>query len=251
MAVAIKITQEIKDKNERYNIPFVENNAVGKIVKTSFPNKFYVTEPVSGGYATRTDLHEADGFKEIIVPSYNSETQKLGNVVIEVNNNFTYEVINLTQQEIEDRIISQAQSSRDAKLQQATIEQAAQTFQNLEDVETVLANSEAYPLWRDFEDSYSFPLNFKVQDFNAENELKVYKVIQPHNKQSDWIPRIVPALFVLVQPEGATEWEAGASYQIGDIRTYNGVEYECLQPHTAIVGWEPPNVPALWKIYNP
>ena len=30
------------------------------------------------------------------------------------------------------------------------------------------------------------------------------------------------------------------------VRTYNGVTYQCRQAHTAIPGWEPPNVPALW-----
>src|ERR1700722_2038412 len=25
------------------------------------------------------------------------------------------------------------------------------------------------------------------------------------------------------------------------------VEYKCLQAHTSQVGWEPPNVPALWQ----
>lgn len=99
MAKAIKITQEIKDKNAKYRLPFVENNAVGEIVRTSLPTKFYVTEPISGSYQIRTDLHALDGWKDIVEPSYDPETQKLGNTVIEVGNDFTYEVIALTQQE--------------------------------------------------------------------------------------------------------------------------------------------------------
>lgn len=42
-------------------------------------------------------------------------------------------------------------------------------------------------------------------------------------------------------------WEPGTTYQVGDIVTYNGQEYRCVQAHTAIVGWEPPRVPALWQ----
>ncbi|MDP9865690.1 MULTISPECIES: carbohydrate-binding protein [Streptosporangium] len=42
-------------------------------------------------------------------------------------------------------------------------------------------------------------------------------------------------------------WKAGTSYQAGDQVTYNNVTYRCLQAHTAYVGWEPPNVPALWQ----
>jgi chitinase len=28
--------------------------------------------------------------------------------------------------------------------------------------------------------------------------------------------------------------------------SYNGVTYKCIQGHTSLTGWEPPNVPALW-----
>ncbi|WP_425559724.1 carbohydrate-binding protein [Kitasatospora terrestris] len=41
-------------------------------------------------------------------------------------------------------------------------------------------------------------------------------------------------------------WRVGASYRVGDVVTYNGVAYRCVQAHTAYAGWEPPNVPALW-----
>ena len=41
-------------------------------------------------------------------------------------------------------------------------------------------------------------------------------------------------------------WEPHASYAAGDRVTYEGAAYRCLQPHTALPGWEPPGVPALW-----
>lgn len=49
----------------------------------------------------------------------------------------------------------------------------------------------------------------------------------------------------VTQPGGT--WAAGTAYRAGDRVTYNGSTYECLQPHTALTGWEPPNVPALWR----
>lgn len=42
-------------------------------------------------------------------------------------------------------------------------------------------------------------------------------------------------------------WKAGTAYGIGSTVTYGGATYRCLQAHTAITGWEPPNVPALWQ----
>ncbi|MCI3934355.1 M20/M25/M40 family metallo-hydrolase [Streptomyces sp. AN091965] len=46
---------------------------------------------------------------------------------------------------------------------------------------------------------------------------------------------------------GETTWQLGATYAAGDIVTYEGVRYRCIQGHTAYPGWEPPNVPALWQ----
>jgi chitin-binding protein len=45
---------------------------------------------------------------------------------------------------------------------------------------------------------------------------------------------------------GSTTWAAGTTYKVGDRVTYAGRSYQCRQAHTAINGWEPPNVPALW-----
>ncbi|MFJ9680220.1 carbohydrate-binding protein [Streptomyces sp. NPDC101194] len=47
-------------------------------------------------------------------------------------------------------------------------------------------------------------------------------------------------------PPGST-WAAGTLYNAGDRVTYGGVAYRCLQAHSAMTGWEPPNVPALWE----
>ncbi|MFG6197240.1 lytic polysaccharide monooxygenase [Nonomuraea sp. JJY05] len=46
-------------------------------------------------------------------------------------------------------------------------------------------------------------------------------------------------------PSGS--WKAGTAYAVGSTVTYNGVTYRCIQAHTALAGWEPPNVPALWQ----
>ncbi|WP_165975897.1 M4 family metallopeptidase, partial [Actinomadura rubrisoli] len=48
-------------------------------------------------------------------------------------------------------------------------------------------------------------------------------------------------------PGDPTAWAEGHAYNAGDVVTYDGVSYRCLQPHTAQPGWTPPNVPALWE----
>ncbi|WP_238014599.1 dioxygenase [Dactylosporangium sp. AC04546] len=42
-------------------------------------------------------------------------------------------------------------------------------------------------------------------------------------------------------------WAPGRAYAVGAQVTYGGVTYRCLQAHTSMTGWEPPNVPALWQ----
>ncbi|MEV1005413.1 carbohydrate-binding protein [Nonomuraea sp. NPDC050202] len=55
-----------------------------------------------------------------------------------------------------------------------------------------------------------------------------------------------PAAYGAVQ-QMAAAWAPWTSYAVGAVVTHNGVDYVCLQAHTSQPGWEPPNVPALWK----
>lgn len=43
-------------------------------------------------------------------------------------------------------------------------------------------------------------------------------------------------------------WQQGASYDVGDVVSYGGLEYRCIQAHTAYApDWTPPQTPALWQ----
>ncbi len=41
-------------------------------------------------------------------------------------------------------------------------------------------------------------------------------------------------------------WQPNTAYAVNARVTFNGAQFQCLQAHTSQVGWEPPNVPALW-----
>jgi hypothetical protein len=41
-------------------------------------------------------------------------------------------------------------------------------------------------------------------------------------------------------------WQPGIFYQSGSIVTFGRAQFQCVYPHTAIAGWEPVKVPALW-----
>lgn len=42
-------------------------------------------------------------------------------------------------------------------------------------------------------------------------------------------------------------WAPNTTYAAGDVVTYNGSTFTCVQGHTSLPGWEPSNAPALWK----
>lgn len=42
-------------------------------------------------------------------------------------------------------------------------------------------------------------------------------------------------------------WQPGLSVQIGEVYSYGGFLWRCLQAHTTQTGWEPDKVPALWR----
>jgi len=57
-------------------------------------------------------------------------------------------------------------------------------------------------------------------------------------------------LFVSSQASTAQSipnWAPNTAYSVGALVMFNNVEFQCIQAHTSQVGWEPPNVPALWK----
>ncbi len=79
-------------------------------------------------------------------------------------------------------------------------------------------------------------------------EGKEFRCIQAHKSQADWLTPKVPALWQQQVPEDAANtWQAGISFKSGSLVLYQGIKYKCLQSHTSITGWEPPNVPALWE----
>jgi hypothetical protein len=47
---------------------------------------------------------------------------------------------------------------------------------------------------------------------------------------------------------GAAAWAPNVSYVVGNLVTYGGATYRCIQSHTSLVGWEPPNTPSLWTL---
>jgi len=47
-----------------------------------------------------------------------------------------------------------------------------------------------------------------------------------------------------------TKWAEFTDYTAGQIVTFKGKDYEVLENHTSLPGWEPPTLPALFKLLS-
>ena len=76
---------------------------------------------------------------------------------------------------------------------------------------------------------------------------KLYKVIQTHTVQEDWIPDVSASLFTEVTIEEWPEYVTPSSanpYMTGDKVTFNGVHYICKMDNCV---WSPSEYPSAWE----
>ena len=121
-----------------------------------------------------------------------------------------------------------------AKQLRQLIEQLAVTL----DDETALTGVELFPMW-------AIGKAYAVND-RAQYNGTLYKCIQAHTSQSDWMPSATPALWKTVSLDEYPEWvqPTGAhdAYSIGDKVTYNGQHYVCTSNANVyapdVYGWQ-------------
>lgn len=114
------------------------------------------------------------------------------------------------------------------------IETAASTMTDA----TALTAVELFPVW---EAGKAYAVGDRVQYNDT-----LYKCIQAHTSQSDWMPNATPALWVKVSLDEYPEWvqPTGAhdAYNIGDKVTYNGQHYVCTSDANVyapdVYGWQ-------------
>ena len=107
-------------------------------------------------------------------------------------------------------------------------------------------------------DTWAVGKSYDVGDFvtygvNGVGDPQLYKVVQVHTSQADWVPDVTKSLYVAVglddsgypvwsQPTGSHD-----AYSTGDIVNYNGTLYQSLidgnvySPDTYPAGWEEVN----------
>lgn len=89
-----------------------------------------------------------------------------------------------------------------------------------------------------------------VYGSNAVGDPQLYRVVQGHTSQADWLPSETPALYTPVglNDEGYPVWSkptgAHDAYNTGDIVDYNGALYKSLMDGNV---YSPEEYPAGWE----
>lgn len=94
---------------------------------------------------------------------------------------------------------------------------------------------------------------FLTYGTNAVGDPQLFKVVQNHTSQADWLPSATPSLYTAIglddsgypvwsQPTGAHD-----AYNTGDVVNYNGTLYESLIDGNT---YSPEAYPSGWRIYE-
>lgn len=90
----------------------------------------------------------------------------------------------------------------------------------------------------------AYPMGYKV----VKDDITWESLIPANVTVPGSDPRWWKDLTTVVDPNA---WDQNyKSYGVGDIVTYEGKSYSCLQAHTSQPGWSPADVPALWQDIN-
>ena len=190
----------------------------------------------------------SDGFRIGVTPEYDAETQRLGQRYYDIGNDVvTWYVIDKSEAEIaaqKEALLSQLDNQLDvAKIKyllQLLVEPIIETIEL--DTANISALTSIYKQWRV---NYAYAANDIVV-----SDSSLYRVVQAHTSQNDWLPANTPALYTRFTPAGTVaEWvqPTGAqdAYNTGDRVLFNGSTYESLINANV---WSPTAYPAGWQL---
>ena len=165
---------------------------VAQQLPTTYVVEIESVEYTVENYPALTHLHYEHGWRDLVIPEIDHATEKLGELIYDEDNDVvTYEVLQKTVEEIEQELKQEAKLQQEKAVQSFIAQQAILQAQELSD-EEALQNQSLYPFW---EAGIQVAVGEKRQDWDENNELKLYKCVQAHETQSDWRPKDTPALW--------------------------------------------------------
>jgi hypothetical protein len=164
-----------------------------------------------------------------------------------------------TDEEVAQYLTEQRNEAIEQVKQTLAEQEAEETYGMCQSTLHILPDGDAYNVANQFEPFN--PNGYYYQSQNPDNNNlpdrfyyppngKLYKVLQPHNSQPDWLPTTAVSLYVEVAPPGVVpDWvqPTGAhdAYNTGDRVMFEGNEYESLIDANT---WSPTAYPAGWLL---
>ena len=128
---------------------------------------------------------------------------------------------------------------------------AVQMFAASLSEEQALEVATMYPEW---EAGRSYAVGDILQHgTNSVGDPQLYKVVQAHTSQADWLPEDTPALYDAfgMDEQGYPLWSqptgAHDAYNAGDVVSHNGTLYQSLVDGNV---WEPGAYTGTWEVYT-
>ena len=105
---------------------------------------------------------------------------------------------------------------------------------------------------------YEIGKNYKTGDYftygtNDVGDPQLYKVVQDHTSQADWLPSETPSLYepIGLDESGYPIWSKPSgshdAYSVGDIIDYNGTLYKSIIDGNV---YSPDEYPSGWELYE-
>ena len=105
---------------------------------------------------------------------------------------------------------------------------------------------------KDMFEDWKPDMAYKVGHIRKYNDV-LYRVVQEHTSQADWLPSSTPSLYepIIISEEGYLAWSKPSgshdAYNIGDIVDYNGTLYKSLIDGNV---YSPDEYPAGWELFD-
>lgn len=207
----------------------------------------------AGNFAEQSDeVHESFGFYIIHFPEYDTNTQIRSNELlpdlVDIGGTlyYTYGITDKTAEQLEAEATAKLEaldSEVDNDAMKRILQRYTDTLLDVEEnitEELIQDTATLYPVYK--------PNKLYIVDEKFRYEGMLYKVVQEHTSQSNWLPDTLPALYTKynvpgtinpwVQPTGAQD-----AYNIGDKVSFEGSNYESLIDDNV---WSPTAYPAGW-----
>lgn len=160
------------------------------------------------GYVSLVDRHYADGWRDVVEPEIDPETEKLGDIYFDADRDVvTYTVLQKSQEEIQQWLYEAAKIRSEISFKKFIESQALKAAQSMTDDEAI-ANQEVFPFWAAGVDVVE---DDKVQDWNPDQtEIWLWKLNgnnNNHTTQEGWEPRNMQYAWErIAYPEEVLKW---------------------------------------------